>query len=118
MKQDQSFHDYVMFDLFQNIAGLNSRAMFGGWGIYKNGVIFAIIVDGELYFKVNDQNLQQFKKLGSHPFVYFQAKHKSVTMSYWLLPQQIMEDLELLAEWVEQSVQVSVQSKKKIKKKY
>ena len=45
MKKDLSFHDYVLNDLLAYIAGIRSRPMFGGWGLYKNGIIFAIIVE-------------------------------------------------------------------------
>ncbi len=68
MKRDQSFHDYVVQDLLEKESGITSRAMFGGWGIYKNGLIFAINSDGELYFKVGDSNRADFEKVGSHPY--------------------------------------------------
>ena len=41
-----------MEDLVGGIAGVSSKPMFGGYGIYKDGVIFAIIADGALFFKV------------------------------------------------------------------
>ncbi len=114
MKKDQLFHDYVIHEVLKNVADITSRAMFGGWGIYKDGIIFAIIADGELYFKVDDSNRVNFEKFDSHPFVYSQGKHKQTTMSYWLLPEEIMEDELELTRWVEGSVNVSKQSKKKI----
>ena len=113
MKKDQSFHDYVVYDLLKIIPGVTSRAMFGGWGIYKNGVIFALIADGELYFKVDEKTKPDFEKSGSHPFVYSQGNHKSTTMSYWTLPEKVMEDETELENWVNGSVKASQRSKKK-----
>ncbi|HKY64385.1 MAG TPA: TfoX/Sxy family protein [bacterium] len=113
MKQDQSFRDYVVQDLLGNIPGIHSRAMFGGWGIYKDGVIFAIIVDGALYFKVDESNREEFERRESRPFVYSRGKHRSTTMSYWLVPEEIMEDPEELDRWIERSVQVSRNKKLK-----
>ena len=110
MKKDQSFHDYVKMDLLQHISGITSRAMFGGWAIYKNGIIFAIIVDGELYFKVDDSNRSFFEKLDSHPFIYRQGK-KSVTMSYWTVPSSVLEDRDLLSEWVDRSAKIPKKKK-------
>lgn len=37
--------------------------MFGGWAVYKNRVIFAIIVNGELYFKIEENNCAEFEKM-------------------------------------------------------
>jgi len=79
--------------------------MFGGWGIYKRGKIFAIVADGELYFKVGDSNRAEYETHGSHPFIY-ESKGKPMTMSYWLLPEEIMESREDLAEWIERSLAV------------
>ena len=107
MPQDRSFHDYVIHDLFRGIPGITSRAMFGGWGIYQDGAIFAIIVDGELYFKVDERSRPAFERLGSHPFVYTQGDHKPTVMPYWLLPMDVMEDEEELREWVEAAVRAS-----------
>lgn len=104
MPRDNSFHEYVVHDLLGNVPGISSRAMFGGFGIYKNGVIFAIIVESELYFKVNDQNRAEFEKIGSHPFVYKRGDGKEVSMSYWLVSEEIMENRELFASLVESSI--------------
>ena len=86
--------------------------MFGGWGIYKNGIFFALIADGVLYFKVDESNKKDYEDLESEPFVY-NAKGKSMTMSYWNLPEEIMSDQQLLKEWVDKSVLAGVSSKKK-----
>ena len=110
MPRDTSFHDYVM-DLLDDIPGITSRAMFSGWGIYKNKVFFALISNGELYFKVGEGNRADFEHQKSHPFVY-NNKGKKTMMSYWLVPEEILEDPEVLFEWVEKAVLESKQSKK------
>lgn len=112
MAKDKSFHDYVMRDLFREFAGITSRAMFGGWGIYKDGVIFAIIVEGELYFKVDESNKDDFAKAGSHPFEYSRKGQEiPIKMSYWLVPGEIMEDKNSLRQWIEKSIRASKSSK-------
>ena len=106
MKKDQSFHDYVVDDLLGDVPGIASRAMFGGWGIYKSGSIFGIIAGGELYFKVGIENRPEFERMGSHPFVYTGHK-KPVTMSYWLVPEDVLEDWEKLRDLMEKSVSIT-----------
>ena len=85
--------------------------MFGGWAIYKGGTIFGIIAGGELYFKVDDENRVEFEKLESHPFIYTKKDGKQIAMSYWLVPEEIIEDRDKLLVLVEQSVAVSRRSK-------
>lgn len=111
MKRNAEFHDYVVFDLMGHIPGITSRPMFGGWGIYKDGVVFAIITGGTLYFKVDDTNRAQFVEYGSEPFR-FESRGKEVTLSYFELPEEIMNDRERLSEWVERSTRISRISRK------
>ena len=105
--RETTFHDYVVHDLLGEARGVTSRAMFGGWAVYRDGVIFGIIVDGELYFKVDDTNRAAFERLDSHPFVYAKKDGTPVTMSYWLVPQDVMDDRERLHELMEQSLAAS-----------
>lgn len=110
---DKAFHEYVMTEIFGSFEGVSSRAMFGGWGIYKDGLIFALIADGQLYFKVDSTNKEDYEKAGSKPFVYEMGNHKKTTMSYWELPENVSEGRELLTIWVEKSVDASRKTKKK-----
>ncbi|MBI1729328.1 TfoX/Sxy family protein [Candidatus Acetothermia bacterium] len=107
MTKDSSFHDYVVYDLLTEVSGITSRAMFGGWGIYKNGLIFGIIFDDELFFKVNDENRVEFERSGSHPLVYANRDGKESTLSYWLITEEVMEDREKLGKLMESSLAVS-----------
>lgn len=104
MAKDESYHDYIVYDLLGDVSGITSRAMFGGWAMYRNGVIFGIIAAGGLYFKVDDKNRPDFEKMGSHPFVYAKKDGKPVSMSYWLVPEDLMEDKEKFYDLLEKSV--------------
>lgn len=90
---------------------ITARSMFGGYGIYKNGVIFALIAYDELYFKVDESNKSQYKKFDSEPFTY-EAKGKKNTMSYWKVPIEILEDEEQIGVWLNQSYGISLKKKK------
>ena len=109
----EQFLEYVLSDVLSEESGISSRAMFGGYGIYKDGVIFAIIANERCYFKVDDSNRSDYEQYGSGPFVYSHGRHKSTTMSYWELPVDIMEDRQQVADWVHKSYLVSLNSKKK-----
>jgi len=87
----------MLFDLFQGIDGIISKPMFGGFGFYMNSKFFAFIADGKLYFKVGSSNKRDYEKRGSKPFVYRGHKGKDITMSYYELPVDIIEDREQLS---------------------
>ncbi len=108
------FHDYIIGDVLIDLPNITSKRMFGGYGIYQDGYIFAIITsDSDLYFKVDESNQADYEALQSEPFVYEGHKtRKPVMMPYWRLLDEILEDRSVITEWVEKSVEVSVRSKR------
>ena len=101
------FPEYVVHDLLSDLPGMSYRAMFGGYGIYKDGLIIACIMDDELYLKVDDGNRAAFEQADSHPFVYVSPKGKTMPMSYWSVPADVVEDREQFKQWALNSYGVS-----------
>ena len=118
MKRDHSFHDYLVHDVLGFLPHIVSRSMFGGWAIYQEGHIFALISQGELYFKADDHNRQTFIDLGGKPFAYDGRDATKMTMSYWSLPEEIFMKKEELAKLVQGSVAASIaKATKSVKKR-
>ncbi len=69
--------------------------MFGGFGLYKNGVIVGIIVDNEFYFKVDNKTRRYFEKYGSRPFTYERQKKVITLGSYFLVTEEMMTENEI-----------------------
>ena len=78
--------------------------------LHKDSVIIGIIVNDELYFKVDNQSAEIYKSRESKPFCY-KARDKIISMSYWLVPLEIMEDELLLGSWLDGSYLVSLRTK-------
>ncbi len=85
-------------DLFQELGPVRIRKMFGGHGIYVGQRMFALEADGQIYLKVDETNRPQFEAAGSHPFVY-EAKGRTMSMSYWLMPEAGIDDPAEAARW-------------------
>ncbi len=103
--------DYVDFvlDALADWHAVASRRMFGGYGLYRQGVMFALIVDDTLYFKVDDSNRKDFEQAGAGPFVYH-AKGKPVSLSYWQVPPDVFEDSEQLGAWAQKAYQAGLRA--------
>jgi DNA transformation protein len=101
--------DYVV-DKLSGLGGVRSRAMFGGYGIFHEGLMFALIADGVLYFKVDDANREMYREAGSSIFPH--------GISYWEVPTDIFENTARLYEWAEISIRIAqAKAAKKNKKK-
>ena len=93
---EDAFVTHVL-DQLDAVGPVSARAMFGGFGLFLRGVMFALIADETLYFKTDAVNRAAFEEAGMAPFVY-ENKGRKVAMSYHEAPPDTLEDKEALAE--------------------
>ncbi len=86
-------------DLLGGFGPFAVRRMFGGAGLFRDGVMFALIADDVLYFKADEVSRADFEAAGSSPFVYDRKGRDAVVMSYWRAPEDDMDDADALAAW-------------------
>jgi len=91
------FVDYVV-ELMAGWAAVTARKMFGGHGLYREGLMFALIVADELFFKTDEENVAQFERADSHPFVY-QSRDRTVQLSYWSAPASSLDSPPEMCGW-------------------
>ncbi len=108
---DVFFPDYVIGQLTA-FGGVTARPMFGGHGLFKGGVMFGLISDGELYFKVDEVNRPDFEARKSQAFTYETRSRKKVAMSYWFVPEDVIEDADGLQEWATKAYAAAVRGRK------
>ena len=111
----REYLDYL-HDLFSAFAPVTTRAMFGGHGVYRDGVIIGIVIDEILYLKVDDQTRAAFEADGCAPFVY-EAKGRSVPMSYWTVPDQALDSPQDFRPWAQRAWEAALRKPKPKSKK-
>src|SRR4051794_36662875 len=91
---------YVEFlvDQFAPLGEIPSRAMFGGYTLYCDGTVFALVAGNVLYLKADDENRSPFTARGLRAFKPFDDRDE--VMSYYQAPPEIFEDQEAMREWV------------------
>ncbi|HIA92135.1 TPA: TfoX family protein [Candidatus Saccharibacteria bacterium] len=100
------FKDYLVDEVFALLGdSLSVKRMFGGFGLYLDGRIFAVVLsDGQLALKVGDNNRQDFIDTGCKQWVYEGHKNKKpTTMPYWYAPALLFDDQLVAAEWARKS---------------
>ena len=102
-------NEYLEFvrDQLDGLGEITVKRMFGGAGLYHDGVFFAIIADDVLYFKVDDSNRPDYKAVGTGPFRPFDG---DAVMQYYEVPVDVLEDPDMLKEWAATAVDVAVRS--------
>jgi DNA transformation protein len=104
-------------DLFSEFGPVQIRNMFGGAGIYAGGVMFAILLDDTLYLKADDGTARDFADEGKQPFTYRRKGRKPVAMSYWEVPERLLDDPGELAAWARRAHAVAMAAKTKTRRR-
>ncbi|MBN9081788.1 MAG: TfoX/Sxy family protein [Rhizobiales bacterium] len=86
-------------DLFRPFGPVAIKRMFGGHGIYADGLMFALEASGEVYLKVDAESLPRFEAENLPPFVYETKHGQKHSMSYHLLPAAAYDDDDVLKHW-------------------
>lgn len=90
-------------DLFSPLGDVTSRGMFGGHGLYLDGVMFGLLDDGELFLKTDDLCQAQFAAAGGKRWTYASPKGPMETR-YFAPPDDAMENSDAMRKWFELSI--------------
>lgn len=109
MAVSSGFEQYVVEQL-EHAVPVTTRRMFGGVGVYADGLFFALLADDTLYFKVDDTNRPDFEAHGMEPFRPYGDER---TMAYYAVPADVLEDADTLSEWSAKALEVARQTTRK-----
>ena len=109
MAKDGDFVRHVC-ELLAPAGSVTTRRMFGGHGVYVDGLFAAIIAWDELYLKVDDATRAAFEREACSPFVYDKAG-KKMTMSYYRAPEEAMDAPHLMTPWARLAVQAALRAR-------
>jgi DNA transformation protein and related proteins len=101
MVAGSEFVDFVVENL-QPLGAVSARRMFGGYGIFLDGLMFGLIADDQLYLKADDGNRAAYEAQDLQPFTYA-GKGRTITMSYREAPSEAFDDPEVLCDWARQA---------------
>ena len=110
------FVEYLL-EVFAEFGSIEARKMFGGYGIYHQGVMFGLVADDTLYLKADDKTAKYFEAKGLGPFEYNKGD-KVVKMSYFEAPDEIFDDPDEAVVWARRSFEVASRAKPSAKRKH
>ncbi|MCF6113978.1 TfoX/Sxy family protein [Mesorhizobium muleiense] len=100
-------------ELFESLGPVSIRKMFGGKGIYFDGVIVAIVVRGELMLKADAESAPEFEAAGCRQWTYTGSRHgKLVSMPYWSVPDSAFDDPDEMAVWARRAYEAGLRAGK------
>ena len=97
-------------ELLAPLGRVTARRMFGGHGLYCDGVFFGIVLDNTLYLKADDRNRGEFQRAGCEIFSY-SRKGKRATLNFYNAPDDSMESPHLMLPWARSALSAALRSR-------
>jgi DNA transformation protein and related proteins len=124
MPISKDFADYCC-ELLSGVGSPVAKRMFGGWGIYVDGVTIAVIADltklggsnQKLYLKVDELTRKQFEASGGKRFEMESKDGKPMGMNYYTTPDETMESPDAMIPWARMALSCALEAKTKVKPK-
>ena len=101
MSVSEGYREYIM-EWLERVGQVTARDMFGGVGIYFEGLFCALIAEDVLYFKVDDANRLDYEAAGMGPF-----RSGGQTMQFYEVPEEVLDDEEKLRLWAGKALDVA-----------
>ena len=112
MARKDEYVEYLL-ECLQSTGPVRAKSMFGGFGIYMNDLMFALVADDILYFKTGDNNRDDYIQRNLKPFFYERAG-KKITMSYHEAPAEVFDDEEKMSLWANRAIESAIGVRKKL----
>ncbi len=107
MPASAEFRDFLL-DLLEPLGSVSARRMFGAAGLFYGEVMFAIIADDELFFKVDQASRGDFEAAGAGPFTYRRQGKDAALTSYYRLPEALYDEPDEFLVWARRAVDAAL----------
>lgn len=109
---DSGFVSHCL-ELLSPLGRVSSRRMFGGHGLYIDGLFMALIMGDMLYLKVDDAHRAHFERANCKPFTYTAKDTEVHSLSYYTAPEEAMESPAEMLPWARRALAAAVAARAK-----
>jgi len=99
-----------VLELLAPFGAVSARRMFGGFGIYRDALMFGLVAGDVFYLKADGENRGEFEHAGSEPFSYT-SRRKEVILSYWRAPEEALESRDAMVAWARSAFAAALRAK-------
>ncbi|MEM7722546.1 MAG: TfoX/Sxy family protein [Pseudomonadota bacterium] len=93
-------------DLFAELGDITTRKMMGGLCLYHEGTIFALLMsDGQMFLKGQGDFKDVLEAKGCARWTYQREGKKPVSMPYWTMPDDALDDPEVACDWARRALE-------------
>ena len=100
MVASDSFAEFLREQLAP-LGRVTMRRMFGKTGVFCDGLMFGMVTDDTLYFRVDDHNRAAFKEAESSPPLNYEKKGRTIDLAFWRAPERLWDEPDELVTWAQ-----------------
>ncbi|MBA3051436.1 TfoX/Sxy family protein [Brevundimonas sp.] len=115
MAYDPDFGEWVR-EHFAGLGPMRIKPMFGAAAVYADDLIWALLDDGVVWLKVDEENEPALRAAGSRQFTYPTKDGQVMGMAYWSLPETAADDPDEALGWARASIAAAVRKAAKKRK--
>lgn len=78
---------------------VSTRRMFGAMGVFRGDLMFGIIADEALYFRVDDLNKATFEEARATPPLSYERLDRIIDLPFWRAPDRLLDEPDDLLIW-------------------
>lgn len=97
-------------ELFAALGDITVKRLFSGKGIYHRGLIVGALMDGDVLLKGDAESGPEFEAAGAARWTYTYPDGRTISMPYWSLPAEAVDDPERAAVWVQRAYAAALRS--------
>jgi DNA transformation protein len=75
------------------------RRMFGATGVFCDGLMFAVVSEDMLDFRIDDHNRRAFEEAAAFPPLNYEKKGRTINLSFWRAPERLFDETDELGMW-------------------
>jgi len=86
------------------LGSVTMRRMFGKTGVFCDGLMFGMVTEDTLYFRVDDHNQVAFKEAESFPPLSYEKQGRTIGLSFWRAPERLLDESDELVTWAREAL--------------
>lgn len=116
MAFDEGLYAWVQ-EALEPMGSVSKRPMMGAAILYLDGIVFAVLEDGELWFKADAESAATWDEAGCERFTFTSKDGRTETMNYRRAPSDVYDEAEAMQHWAGLAVEAGRRGAAKKKKR-
>jgi DNA transformation protein len=106
MVASETFAEFLREQLAP-LGRVTMRRIFGKTGVFCDGLMFGMVTEDTLYFRVDNHNRASFKEAEAFPPLAYEKQGRTIDLSFWRAPERLLDEPEEFVAWAREALEAA-----------